>query len=48
MQVGLIVIVSAVAFRFRSMNAKLDAETPDSPESSERKGVETVSWRFTL
>ncbi|KDN39070.1 hypothetical protein RSAG8_09106, partial [Rhizoctonia solani AG-8 WAC10335] len=48
MQVGLFVIVSAVALRFRALNAQLDAEGPGSPQSSERKGVHTVAWRYTL
>ncbi|CAE6480017.1 hypothetical protein ACGC1H_003371 [Rhizoctonia solani] len=48
MQVGLSVIVSVVALRFRSLNAQLDAEGPGSPASSERKGVHTVAWRYTL
>jgi hypothetical protein len=47
MQGGVIFIISAVAFRFRSMNARLDAEGNNS-EMSERKGVETVAWRHTL
>ncbi|KAF8699487.1 Major Facilitator Superfamily, partial [Rhizoctonia solani] len=48
MQAGLFVIVVAVALRFRALNAQLDAEVPGSPDSSERKGVHTVSWRYTL
>ncbi|KAF8752930.1 Major Facilitator Superfamily [Rhizoctonia solani] len=48
MQAGLFVIVAAVALRFRALNAQLDAEVPGSPDSSERKGVHTVSWRYTL
>ncbi|KAG9075065.1 hypothetical protein FS749_013307 [Ceratobasidium sp. UAMH 11750] len=47
MQAGVIVIISAVALRFRSMNAKLEAEGSTS-EQSDRKGVETVAWRHTL
>ncbi|KAF8596386.1 MFS general substrate transporter [Ceratobasidium sp. AG-I] len=48
MQAGLMLIVSIVALRFRSLNTKMDAEGPNSPEMSERKGVETVAWRYTL
>ncbi|CAE6339554.1 unnamed protein product [Rhizoctonia solani] len=48
MQAGLLVIVSVVALRFRSLNAQLDAEGPSSLASSERKGVHTVAWRYTL
>ncbi|CAE6353902.1 putative transporter C1002,16c OS=Schizosaccharomyces pombe (strain 972 / ATCC 24843) GN=SPAC1002.16c PE=3 SV=1 [Rhizoctonia solani AG-1 IB] len=48
MQAGLFVVVTAVALRFRTLNAQLDAEAPGSPESSERKGIHTVSWRYTL
>lgn len=47
MQAGLFVIVGVVALRFRSMNAELDTKG-ESSESSERKGVETVAWRYTL
>ncbi|KAJ1303777.1 hypothetical protein OPQ81_008200 [Rhizoctonia solani] len=48
MQAGLFIIVSAVALRFRALNAQLDAEVPGSPESSDRKGVHTIAWRYTL
>ncbi|KAG8784570.1 hypothetical protein FRC12_018531 [Ceratobasidium sp. 428] len=47
MQAGVIVIVAAVAYRFRTLNAKLEAEGSTS-EVSDRKGVETVAWRHTL
>ncbi|KAB5588416.1 transport protein [Ceratobasidium theobromae] len=47
MQIGLMIIVGAVAFRFHSLNALAVTETSGLPQSG-RKGVETVPWRFTL
>ncbi|QRV80959.1 major facilitator superfamily transporter [Ceratobasidium sp. AG-Ba] len=47
MQGGVIVIVAAVVARFRSMNARLEAEGSGF-EHSDRQGVETVAWRHTL